>query len=125
MPSSFSLTYSWPTGLSCSKRLLILLACVQKAIAAGDDKGDLSPAMADDGRHLVLQGVKLERIIPVAGAGMVRLGGDQVAACHQLVALYGGVVVEGPLIFFVGFGVVLDTRKLKGFMLRARLVLAD
>jgi hypothetical protein len=41
--------------------------------------------------------------------GMVRLGGDQVAACHQLVALDGGVVVDGPFIIFENLGGVLDT----------------
>ncbi len=40
---------------------------------------------------------------------MVRLGGDQVAARDQLVALDGGVVVDGPLIFFEGLGGVVDT----------------
>jgi hypothetical protein len=40
---------------------------------------------------------------------MIRLGGDQVAACHQFMALDGGVVVDGPLIIFENFGGVLDT----------------
>jgi hypothetical protein len=52
---------------------------------------------------------ELECIIPIAGAGMIRLGGDQVAACHQFKALDGGVVVDGPLIIFENFGGVLDT----------------
>jgi hypothetical protein len=52
---------------------------------------------------------ELECIIPIAGAGMIRLGGDQVAACHQFMALDGGVVVDGPLIIFENFGGVLDT----------------
>ncbi len=58
---------------------------------------DASPAMADDGRQLVFQPAELECIIPVAGPGVVRLGGDQVTACHQFVALDGGVEVDGPL----------------------------
>ena len=70
---------------------------------------DASPAIGDDGGQLVLQGAELERVIPIAGAGMVRLGGDQVAAGNQFVALDGGVVVNGPLIIFENFGVVLDT----------------
>ena len=37
-------------------------------------------AMGDDGWQLVLQGAELEGIIPIAGAGVVRFGGDQVAA---------------------------------------------
>jgi hypothetical protein len=57
----------------------------------------------------VLERSELECIIPIAGPGMVRLGGDQVAASHQFVALDGGVVVNGPLIIFENFGVVLDT----------------
>ena len=67
------------------------------------------PASADDGRQLVLQRAKLERIIPIPGPGMVRLGGDQVAAGDQFVALDGGVVVDGPLVFFEGLCGVLDT----------------
>jgi hypothetical protein len=42
----------------------------------------------------------------MAGPGVVRLRGDQVTARDQLVALDGGVVVDGPLIFFEGFGEV-------------------
>jgi hypothetical protein len=57
---------------------------------------DPPPAVADDGGQLVLQEAKLECIIPIAGAGVVRLGGDQVAACHQFVALDGGVVAKWP-----------------------------
>ncbi len=45
--------------------------------------------MADDGGQLVLQGAELEGIIPLPGAGMVRLGGDQVATGDQLVTLDG------------------------------------
>ena len=44
--------------------------------------------------HLKAQ---LELIVPIAGAGMVRLGGDQVAASDQLVALDGGTIVDGHL----------------------------
>ena len=47
---------------------------------------------------------ELKLVVPLPGAGMVRLGGDQVAACHQFVALDGGVVVDGPLIFFENLG---------------------
>ena len=54
-------------------------------------------------------GTELERIIPVAGAGMVRLRGDQVAAGDQLAAQDRGVVVDGPLIILENFGGVLDT----------------
>ena len=70
---------------------------------------DASPAVGDDGRQLMFEGAELECIVPMAGAGMVRLGGDQVAAGHQFVAFDGGVVVDGPLIIFENFGVVLDT----------------
>jgi len=62
--------------------------------------------MGDDGRQLVLQGAELERVIPSPGAGMVRLGGDQVAAGEQLVPLDGGVVVDSPLVFFEALGEV-------------------
>jgi hypothetical protein len=47
---------------------------------------DPPPAMADDGGQLVLQGAKLECIIPSPGAGVIRLGGNQVTARDQLVA---------------------------------------
>jgi hypothetical protein len=57
----------------------------------------------------MFQGAELECIIPIAGTGMVRLGGDQVAPSDQFLALDGGVVVHRPLIVFEGFGVVLDT----------------
>ena len=67
--------------------------------------------MADDGRQLVFKGAELERIIPMAGAGMVRLGGDQVAAGDQFVALDGGVVVDGPLFIQETFCGVLDTNR--------------
>jgi hypothetical protein len=63
---------------------------------AGDDEGDSSPAGADDGRDFVLQGAELQLIIPLARAGVVRLGGDQVAAGDQLVALDEGVVAKWP-----------------------------
>jgi hypothetical protein len=47
------------------------------------------PAMGDDGRQLVLEGAELEGVIPVAGAGMARLGGNQVTTGDQFVALEG------------------------------------
>jgi hypothetical protein len=40
---------------------------------------------------------------------MVRLGGDQVTAGNQFVALDGGVVVNRPPILAEDLGVVLDT----------------
>jgi hypothetical protein len=70
---------------------------------------DPMPAMGDNGGQLVLQGAELESIIPVTSAGVIGLGRDQVAACHQLVALDGGVVVDGPFIIFENLGGVLDT----------------
>ena len=70
---------------------------------------DPPPAVGDDGRQLVLQGTELQLIIPLPRAWVIRLGGNQVAACHQLVALDGGVVVDGPPILAEGLGVVLDT----------------
>ena len=73
-----------------------MLARVHEAVAAGDDQRDSPPAMGDDGGQLVLQRAELERIVPVAGAGMVRLGGDQVAARDQLLAFDGGVVAKWP-----------------------------
>jgi hypothetical protein len=57
---------------------------------------DASPAVADDGGQLVLEGTELKCIIPVAGARVVRLGEDQVAAGDQFVALDGGVVAKWP-----------------------------
>ncbi len=78
-------------------------------VASGDDEDNAPLAIGDDRGQLVVEGAELERIIPIAGAGVVWLGGDQVAACHQFVALDGGIVVDGPFIFFEGLGVVLDT----------------
>ena len=52
---------------------------------------------------------ELECIIPLPGAEVVRLGGDQVAAADQFVALDGGVVVDGPAVLAEGLGVALDT----------------
>jgi hypothetical protein len=77
------------------------LVDVHKAVTRGDDEGDPSPAGADDGWDLVFQEAELECIVPSPGAGMVRLGGDQVAAGDQFVALDGGVVVDGPPNVFV------------------------
>jgi hypothetical protein len=59
----------------------------------------------------VFEGAELEGIIPVAGARVVRFGGDQVAAGNQFVALDEGVVVDGPLIILEGFSGVLDTNR--------------
>jgi hypothetical protein len=52
---------------------------------------------------------QLELVIPLSDAGVIGLGGDQVAPSDQLVALDGGVVVDGPLIILEDFGVVPDT----------------
>jgi hypothetical protein len=57
----------------------------------------------------MFEGAELVGIIPLPGAGMIRLGGDQVAAGDQLVALDAGVVVDGPLIIFENLGGVVDT----------------
>jgi hypothetical protein len=81
---------------------------IGKAVAAGDDEGDPPPASADDGGQLVLQGAKLQLIIPLAGVGMVRLGGDQVTAGDQFVAFDASVVVNHPPIFAEGLGEVQD-----------------
>jgi len=48
---------------------------------------------------------ELKLVVPTPGAGMVRLGGDQVAAGHQLVALDGGVVAKWPAVLAEGLGV--------------------
>jgi len=40
---------------------------------------------------------ELKLVVPLTGAGMVRLGGDQVAARDQFVALDGSVVVDAHL----------------------------
>jgi hypothetical protein len=62
--------------------------------------------MADDGGQLVLKRAELEGIIPMAGPGVVRLGGDQVATTDQFVAFDGGVVVDRPPILAEGLGEV-------------------
>ena len=70
---------------------------------------DPPPAMADDGWQLMVQWAELEFTIPIAGPRMIRLGGDQVAAHDQFVALDGGVAAHRPLVILENFGVVLDT----------------
>jgi hypothetical protein len=67
---------------------------LHKAVASGDDEGDPPPAGADDGRDFVLQRAELQFIIPLPGAGVVRLGGDQVTARDQFVAFDGSVVAK-------------------------------
>jgi hypothetical protein len=57
----------------------------------------------------MFQRAELKRVVPIASPGEVGLGGDQVTAGHQLVALDGGVVVDGPAILFECLGGVLDT----------------
>jgi hypothetical protein len=57
---------------------------------------DPPPAVADDGGQLVFKSTKLECIIPVAGAGMVGLGGDQVAGSDQFVVFDAGVGAKWP-----------------------------
>jgi hypothetical protein len=57
----------------------------------------------------MFEGAELEGIIPLPGAGMVRLGGDQIPAGDQFVASDGVVVVDRPLVLFESLGVVLDT----------------
>jgi len=52
---------------------------------------DPPPAMGDDGRQLVLEGAELKRVIPLPCAGVIGLGGDQVAAGDQFVALDASV----------------------------------
>ena len=61
------------------------------------------------GPYFVFEGDKLQPVIPLVGAGMVRLGGNRVAACRQFVAFDGGIVVDRPLIILEGLGGVLDT----------------
>ena len=57
---------------------------------------DALPEIGGDGRQFMVEGAELEGIIPLPGAGMVRLGGDQIAASDQFVALDGGVVAKWP-----------------------------
>jgi hypothetical protein len=49
----------------------------------------------------VLQRAELQLVIPLTGAGMVRLGGEQVTVLDQFVALDGGVVVDGLAVVIV------------------------
>jgi hypothetical protein len=70
---------------------------------------DPLPAMGDDMGQIVLERAELERIIPVAGPGVVWLVGDQVAPRDQFVAFDGGVVMDDPLIIFENLSGVLDT----------------
>ena len=70
---------------------------VHKAVVGGDNEGEAPPAVGDDGGQLVVEGAELKLVVPLTGAGMVRLGGDQVAARDQFVALDGSVVVDAHL----------------------------
>lgn len=56
---------------------------------------------------------ELQLVIPLARAGVVRLGGDEVAACYQFVTLDGGIVMDRPPVFFEALGGVLDTNSKK------------
>jgi hypothetical protein len=87
------------------------------------DEGDPSPASADDGGQLVLERAELECIVPLPGAGMVWLGGDQVAACHQFVAFDADVLAMWPSDFRRRFWCSTGQKQLTGFVLIARLVL--
>jgi hypothetical protein len=44
------------------------------------------------------------------GAGMVRLGGEEVAPCDQFVALDGSIVVDRPAVVAKVFGALVDTK---------------
>jgi hypothetical protein len=72
---------------------------------------DPSPADADDGRDLVLDGAELQLVVPTPSAGMVRLGGDQVSPRDQLVAFDGGVVVDRPPVITEDLSGVVDTNR--------------
>jgi len=100
-----------------------LLARLHIAVAAGNDKGDASPVIGNDGGQLELQGAEPELVIPVASPRMAQLEGDQVAVCQQLVALDGGVVVNGPLIILEDFDGVVNTNHKTPFRINARLML--
>ena len=100
-----------------------MLACLYEAVAAGDDEGDPPPAGAGDRRQLVLQGTKLQLIVPIAGAEVVRLRLNQVTARDQFVAFDGGLIVDGPLIILEDLGGVVDTnRKTSMYLSRSRLI---
>jgi hypothetical protein len=88
-----------------------LLACLHKAVAAGDDEGDAPPALGDDRRQLVPKGAELQLVVPLSGARMVRLGGEKVPPRDQLVTFDRGVVVNGPLIIFENLGGVVNTNR--------------
>ena len=59
----------------------------------------------------MLQRAELQLVIPLPGAGVIRLGGEKVAPRDQLVAFDGGIVVDRPAIFAEAFGGVLDTNR--------------
>lgn len=103
--------YVQPPGRTFLPEQVADLGRLHKAVTAGDDEGDAPPAGADDGRELVLQGAKLELIVPPPGAGMVRLGGDEVAPRDQLVALDGGVVVDRPAVLTEIARAIVDTER--------------
>ena len=85
---------------------------------------DAPLAMGDDGGQLVSEGAKPKLVVPTPGAGMVRLGGDQVAASDQFVALDGGVVAKWPTAYRRrSWCSVSGHKQLTGFVLTARLAL--
>ena len=57
---------------------------------------DPPSAIGDDRGYLVFEGAKLKLVVPTPGTGMVRLGGDQVAAGDQFVAFDAGLVAKWP-----------------------------
>ena len=89
-----------------------MLACLHKAVAAGDDEGDAPPVIGDDRGQLVFQGAELQLVIPLAGAGVIRLGGKQVALRDQLVAFDRGIVMDRPTVVAEAFGgATVDTNR--------------
>jgi hypothetical protein len=53
----------------------------------------------------------LQLVVPLPGAGMVRLGGDEVAPGNQLVAPNGGIIVDRPAVVAEIARAVVDTNR--------------
>jgi hypothetical protein len=59
----------------------------------------------------MLERAKLELVVPLPGAGMVRLGGDEVAPRDKLVAPDGSVVVDRPAVVAEALGAIVGTKR--------------
>jgi hypothetical protein len=103
--------HAQPPGRAFLLEEVVDFGRLHKAVACGDDESNAPPASADDGRELMLERAKLELVVPLPGAGMVRLGGDEVAPRDKLVAPDGSVVVDRPAVVAEALGAIVGTKR--------------